>query len=201
MAFNLGSLNLKKLSPESVYNAYFGMSPREQTFALVGAAVALVLIIVLPVVVASSRIGKLEREVEEGKKQFRGIMRSIDSYNAKKAELASLQQALSGGYNTSISTTMESLAEKHGMKENIDSLKAKVAPPSDIYEEQSVDMRFKRVMLEPLVSFLYDVENDPGKLLRIKSINVKPRFDNKRELDVSLTISTYRLLEGAMEGI
>ena len=56
MALRLGSINLKKIKLESIYNAYFGMTPREQTFALVGAAVVIVLVVVLPVFVASSRL-------------------------------------------------------------------------------------------------------------------------------------------------
>ena len=201
MAFKIGSLNLKQLRLENIYKAYFGMGPREQTFALVGAIVALVLVVILPVVVASSRISRLERDVASGKRQFRDVMRSIDSYNARKGELAGLQQALSGGYDNSISTTIESLAERHGMKDQIDSLKAKSVAPSDVYEESAVDIRLKRVTLDPLIKFIYDIENDPDKLLRVKTLNIKPRFDSKSQLDVSLTVSTYRLIEGAMEGI
>jgi len=199
--FKLGSLNLKELKLEGIYRAYFAMGPREQTFALAGAVVALILVVVLPVVVASSRITKLEREVAQGKKQFREVMRSIDSYNAKKTQLASLQQALAGGFDTSLSTTIESLADKRGMKDKIDSLKAKTVPPSDIFEEQAVDVNLKRVELDPLMNFLFDVENDPEKVLRIKTLSIKPRYDNKKELDAAMTISTYRLLEGATEGL
>jgi hypothetical protein len=39
------------------------------------------------------------------------------------------------------------------------------------------------------------------KVLRIKALNVKPRFDNKQEMDVLLTVSTYKLLEGTQEGL
>ncbi|MBN1282442.1 MAG: hypothetical protein JXA24_01545 [Proteobacteria bacterium] len=197
----LGSIDLKQLKIESVYRAYFAMGPREQTFALVGAVLALLLVIVLPVTVASSRIGRIEREVEQGKKQFREVMRSIDSYNAKRASLSGLQQALSGGFDTSLSTTIESLAEKHGMKEKIDSLKAKSTPPSDVFEEQAVDVSIKRVSLEPLINFIFDIENDPDKVLRLKTLSMKPRYDNKQEMDASMTVSTYRLLEGATEGL
>lgn len=201
MALKLGPLNLKHIKIESLYNAYFGMGPREQTFALVGAAVILVLVIVLPIVVATSKISRLERDLNQGNRQFRDVMRAIDSYNGKKAELTGLQQSLSGGYDSSLSTTIESIAEKNGMKDQIDSLKAKATAPSDLIEESAVDVRLRRVELKPLIDFLYAIENDPDKMLRIKALNVKPRFDNKKQLDVSLTVSTYRFLEGAAEGL
>lgn len=197
----LGAFNIKQLKLEGIYRAYFAMGPREQTFALAGAAVALLLVIVLPVVVASTRISKLEREIDQGKKQFREVVRSIDSYNAKQIQLASLQKTLAGGFDTSISTTIESIAEKNGIKEKIDSLKAKSTPPSDIYEEQAVDVNLKRVQLSQLMSFLYDIENDPEKVLRIKTLSIKPRYDDKKELDAAMTVSTYKLIEGATEGL
>jgi len=201
VAFKLGNIDFKHLKLESVYNAYFGMSPREQSFALAGAVIAVVLIVVLPVYVASSRIGRLEKEVVEGKRQFRDVVCSIDSYNAKRSELTGLQQALAGGFDASISSTIEAIADRNGLKEQIDSLKAKSVAPSDIYEESAVDVRLRRVRLEPLINFLYDLQNEPDKVLSVKGLVIKPRFDSKGEMDVSFSVSTYRLLEGAAEGI
>lgn len=201
MALRLGSINIRQLKLESISNAYFGMTPKEQTAALGVAAVVLVLLVVLPVVIASSRIGKLEKELDQGKKQFREVVRAIDSYEQRKVELAGMQQALAGGFDASLSTTMETIAEKNGMKDSIDSLKAKAVAPSDLFEESSVDVRLKKVMLQPLIDFLYAIEHDPDKMLHIKSLGIKPRFDNKQELDVTLTVSSYKLLEGAAEGL
>lgn len=199
--FRLSSFNIKDLRLDRIYNAYFGMSPREQTFALVGAIVVVVLVVVLPVFVASSRISRLERDLAQGRRQFRDVMRTIDAYNGRRAELAGLQQMLAGGYDSSISTTIESIAEKNGLKDQIDSLKAKATAPSDLFEESAVDVRLKRVELKPLVDFLYAIENDPEKMLRIKTLNMKPRFDSKKLIDVSFTVSTYRFLEGVGEGL
>ncbi len=201
MAFKMGPLNLKQLKLENIYNAYFGMSPREQTFALVGAAVVLILVVVLPVVVASSRINRLEEDVAQGKRQFRDVMRAIESYNGRRTELSRLQQVLAGGYDSSLSTTIESLAERNDMKDQIDSLKAKATAPSDLFEESAVDVRLRRVELKSLIDFLYAIESDPEKTLRIKALNIKPRYDNKKQLNVSLTVSTYRFLEGVVEGL
>ncbi len=198
--FRLSSLNIKEIKLERIYNAYFGMSPREQTFALVGAIIVVVLVVVLPVFVASNRISRLERDLVQGRRQFRDVMRTIDSYNEHRAELAGLQQTLAGGYDSSISTTIESIAEKNNMKDQIDSLKAKATAPSDLFEESAVDVRIRRVELKPLIDFLYAIENDPEKMLRIKTLNMKPRFDSKKLMDVSFTVSTYRFLEGVGEG-
>jgi Sec-independent protein translocase protein TatA len=201
VALRLGSINIKQLKLENIYNAYFGMGPREQTFALVGAAIVIVLLVVLPIFVASSRISRLEKDLAQGKMQFRDVMRAIDSYNESKAELAGLQQTIAGGFDSSISTTIESIAEKNGMKDQIDSLKAKATSPSDIFEESAVDVRMRKVELKQLIDFLYAIENDPEKMLRIKTLNMKPRFDSKKQMDVNFTVSTYKFIEGVSEGL
>lgn len=201
MALKFGGLSLERIKLSNIYNAYFAMTPREQTMGLAAAALVLVLIIVLPIAVASGRIGKIEKEVAEGKKQFREIVRAIESYDQKKAQLVQMQQTLAGGFDSALSTTIESLAETSGIKDRIDSLKEKAAAPSDIFDEASVDVRLKKITLQQLVDFLYVIENHPDKVLRLKQLSVKPRYDNKQDLDVSFTVSTYRLLEGATEGI
>lgn len=201
MVLKAGAFSFDRFRISNLYSAYFGMSPREQTIALVGAGVAIILVIVLPIAVASSRIGKLEREVADGRRQFKEVVRAIEAYNRKRSQLAGLQQQLAGGYDQQISTTLESIAEQNGIKDQIDSLKEKAAAPSDLFEEASVDVRLKRVSLQQLIDFLYAIEHHPEKMLRLRQLSVKPRFDNKQDLDVSFTVSTYRLLEGATEGV
>jgi general secretion pathway protein M len=201
MALKFGSLSLERFKIANLTSAYFGMSPREQTASLVGAAVVLVLVIVLPIAIASGRIGKLEKEVAQGRTQQKEIIRAIEGYSEKKAQLMQLQQTLAGGFDSSISTTLESMAEQAGIKDKIDSLKEKAAAPSDLFDEASVDVRLKRLTLQQTIDFLYAIEHNPDKMLRLRQLSIKPRFDNKQELDVAFTVSTYRLLEGATEGV
>lgn len=199
MTLKFGNLSLDRLKLANIYSIYYGMNPREQTTALIAAAVVLVLVIVLPVYVASTRISRLERDVAEGNKQIKDVMLAIESYDKKKAELTGMQQQVAGGFDSSLSTTLESLAETNGIKDKIDSLKEKTQAPSDIFDEASVDVRLKRVTLEQLVNFLFAIEHHQDKTLRLKQLSIKTRFDNKQEMDASFTVSTFRLLEGAGE--
>ncbi len=200
MPFKVGSFDFQKLRPENIYNAYLGMTSREQTMALVGAVVVLILVIVLPISVASSRISNLQREVDQGSRQLKNIMRSIESYEAENARYDGLLKFLSGGFDSSVSTTLETLAGKEGIKDKIDSLKQRASAPSEIFDESSVDVRLKRTSLEQVINYLYAIENQRDKVLRLKKLSMKTRFDKKQDLDVSFTVSTYRLLEGAGEG-
>lgn len=198
MAIRLGSLRIKQLSLENLYNAYFGMSPREQTAALVAAAIVIVLVVVLPIWGASSRIGRLEQDFAQGKKQFRDVIKAVDSYNARRAELEGLQKMMSSGFDAAPLTTITSIASRDNITDIEQS--PKNTAPSDIIEESAVDVRIKRIRLDPLIKFLYAIENDPEKLLRIKTLKIETRFDNKQDLQTNFTVSTFKLIEGAQEG-
>jgi len=195
-----GRFSFERLKIENLYNIYLGMTSREQTMALIAAAAVIILVVVIPVMVASSRIGRLERDVVEGRRQLRDVMRAIESYGRRRDHLDQMQRFFAGGFDSSISSTLESIAEQHGMKDRIDSLKERAVAPSELFDEASVDVRLKRVRLEQLVGFLHAIEDQPDKLLRLKKLSIKSRFDNKQDLDVSFTVSTYRLLEGVGEG-
>jgi len=196
----LGSLNLEKLKFANLYNTYLGMTSREQTIALVVAGALLVLVILLPVMAASSRISRLEKDIANGNDQLRDVVREIDRYQEINAKLQVTEKKLMGGYDSSIATTMESLASRAGIGDKIDSLKEKPTASSDILDELTVDVRLKQVKLAELITYLHSIEQNPDKLLRLKKIEIKPRYDNKKELNVSFSVSTYRLLETSEGG-
>lgn len=200
MVLKIGGVSFDRLKIQNLYNAYLGMTPREQTMALVAAAVVLVLVVVLPVMVATGKIKKLERSIGEGNDQIRTIAREIDDLNLERARLNDVETSLAGGFDASISTTLETLAGKAGIKDRIDSLKEKPAAPSDLFDEASVDVRLKKVTLNEVIDYLYSIEQNPERLLRLKRLELKPRYDNKKEFDVSFQVSTYRLLETAGGG-
>lgn len=201
MALRLGRFTIEKFRLDSLYSVYLGMNPREQTFAMAAAAVVVILVLVLPVTVASSRIASLEREADKGRTQLREVMRALEDYDQNAAKLKQMRVSIGGGFDSSISTTLETLAEQNGLKDRIDSLKERAAAPSEVFDEASVDVRLRKVTLNELINYLHAIENNPSTTLNLKSLSVKTRFDNKQELDVSFTVSTYRLLEGAAENL
>lgn len=202
MDLKIGNFSLNKLKLENIYSAYYGMTPREQTVALALCAFVIIIAILLPITLAGGRISRLESDVVAGRKQLNDIVFALENYDLKRAKLAQKQQLLSSGFDSAISTTLETLAEETGIKDKIDSLKEKPVTNTDaeVFEESSVDVRLKKISLQELVKYLSAIENHPQKMLQLKKLSVKPRFDNKKQLDVSFTVSTYKLLEEVQEG-
>lgn len=194
MDLKLGSFNFSSLKMGNVYNTYLGMNSREQTIALVVAGVIAALVIIVPITLASGKISRLERDIDRGQNKVREIVREIDKYQELHSELLAAEKKLAGGFDSSIATTMESLATKAGIGGQIDSLKEKPTAASDILDEVTVDVRMKKVRLKDLITYLHSIEQNPTKLLRLKTLDIKPRYDNKTELNTSFSVSTFRLL-------
>lgn len=194
MEFKLGNIRLDRLKFDTLYANYLGMTPREQTMTLVVGAVILLLVIVLPIVVATRSLSSLERQIAEGREGLGTIAREIEAYHTQRAKLDVLETSFTGGFDDALATTMESLASTAGIADRIDSLKAKATTPTELFEKSSVDVRLKKVGLEEMLTFLFEIEHHPEKVLRLDTLDLKPRFDSKNEFDASFTVSTYRLL-------
>lgn len=184
---------LQRLNFEALYNTFLGLEGREQTFALIGAGVLVLFLIGLPLSLASGKLSSLENQLEQGREKGRQIAHKLENYKQLQAQLKGLEVKIGGGFDPTLTTTMEQLAEKAGIKERIENIKQRAPTPSDMYDEVSADVRLTRITVPQLVDYLYNIENDPGHFLRIRQIQVKRRYDNKQLMDVSFQVSTYKL--------
>lgn len=184
---------LQRLNFETLYNTFLGLQPREQIYALIGAGAAVLLMLGLPLSLASGKLGSMEEQIAEGRDKERQIMRELERYQRLRQTLRGEESHVSGGFDATITTTMETLAAKSGVKERIENIKERGATPSELFDEVSVDVRLTRVTIPQLIDYLYNIEHHPRLFLRIKQIQIKRRYDNKQLFDVSFQASTYRL--------
>jgi len=183
----------ERFNVQTLYNTFLGLQPREQIIAIIVVGFVLLLVVVMPISLASGKISKLEKTLQTSKEQINDVVREIADYNREKSHLTSVETLLKAGFDTSISTTIENFASQSGIKENVDSLKERPITPSDIFDEASVDVRMSKISLDQLVEFLYKIESERTRILRIKQLQIKPRFDNRKLLDVSFQVATYKL--------
>lgn len=186
--------SLKKISIDALYGTFMGLSPREQTMALVGAVVVLLLVIILPISLASGKISNMEKLLKESQDQMGEVAREIDSYNTTKSKLDGLQASFKKGGDAKLQSTVEEIANKVGMKDNIQSINEKGGGnPTELLDESSVEVRISKVDLQRLIEFFYNIENDPARVLRVTRMDIKPTFANRQLLDASFDVSTFKL--------
>lgn len=184
--------NFDRLRFDQLYATFMGMSSKEQSIALGSVIGGVLLLIFLPVTIASGTLHSLEKQIATNEEELKKIVREVDQFNRVQAELKGLEESLARGFDSTIATTLETLAERSGIKKHLDSLKEKPTQPSETFEQSAVDVRMKQVSLTELIDFLHAIENNPEKMLRLDQLEVKPRFSNKQEFDASFTVSTYK---------
>lgn len=186
--------SLSQLKFENLYNQFLGLQPREQTMAIVGSSIALVLIIVVPLWLASGRLTKLQRSLDQGQQSMDEIVREIDDYNKKKADLTALEAKLRSGFDANANVTLENLAKQATIEYDI---RAKSTPvPKDLYNENSVEVSLKKVSIKQLVDYMYQIEYGGNRVMHIDKLRLKPAYGNRQQLDAKFDVITYQLQEG-----
>lgn len=186
---------LDRFNLNSIYNLFLGLPPQQQTIAMIGAGVLAVVIILLPISLASNKIGKMRKGINKSSDAMADIVREIEDYENMQGEVDAMESSLKAGYDKAMSTTLESLASKSGIQDNIESIKDKPVVPSELFDESVVDVRLSKVTLPQLIDFLYSIEYDKRKILRVKDLRMKTRFDDKKLFDVTFQVSTFKLLK------
>lgn len=185
---------LKRINIETLYNAFLGLQPREQLIALGGAIVSLLLIIGLPISIASSQLGNLEEEISALRDTEREIVKELQNYRQVDGELKKIEQKVATGFDGSMLSTFSSLAEELTMRQQLVSSKDRGETPFDFYDEVKMELTLKNVTLPQMMQFLYRVEYHPKHLYHVQSFDLKRDYRNHQLFDVNkFVIATYRL--------
>ena len=188
----------ERLNLEEIYNQFLGLDPQQRILAVVGLAVVLLLIIIVPISCASSKLSKLEKNVTSHQKNMDDLMGKLKEYQSLQNRMKAVEAQWASRSNVSLSTTLENLSAQSGLDKNIDSIKEQ--PPAgsdkDILEEHVAAVRVSRAPLTQAMDYLYKIESLPNAGLKIKKLQMKPRYDNRQLFDLSFEVSTYALKKG-----
>ncbi|MDW7710076.1 MAG: type II secretion system protein GspM [Deferrisomatales bacterium] len=173
------------------------LSDREKLAVGIGSAVLGVLVFWLAVwEPAHAHLELQERRVQAKREEYREIRELGDRFQRLSARIEGIEAHLRRSRDFSILSYLEGLARRHQVQDRIVQMRPRPGEVSRYYRENSVEIRMERVRLSELVRYLYEVEHSP-ELLRVKQIQVRPRFDDADLLDVRFQVSSYEPLEGA----
>lgn len=165
------------------------MSPREK-YMVLGAAVfvGIVLCYIFIVSPQLSELEKLERVIPLKEKEIETCQELIAEYKQLKVVLDKQKKKIG---DRGSSGFMQSYldAEASALNITVASMVPKSIDVDEEFTEQQVDLKLERLTLNSLVSFLYKLKTS-DKLLTVKNIRIKRRYDDHSLSDVSLLIST-----------
>ena len=185
---------LGRVNWEDLYNAFLALDEKKQVVFLGGAILVVLLMLILPVTCASSKLSGLNEEYQADQKGNETFEARIAEYQTQKSQLADfkrqMDKATQGG---SISAVIESMANEAGVKDNIDRLKPLTLAATDFYDEEGVDAIISKVSLDQIVDFLYRLENYRDFPLKIKKLQIKPRYGNRDQFTATFQATTVKL--------
>jgi hypothetical protein len=188
----------ERLNLEEIYHQFLGLDPQQRILAAVGLAVVLLLLIIVPISCASSKLSKLEKTVIGHEKNMDDLMGKLKDYQSLQNRMKAIEGQWASRNNVSLSTTLENLSGQSGLDKNIDAIKEQ--PPTmsdkDILEERVASVRISRAPLAQAMDYLYKIESLPNAGIKIKKLQMKPRYDNRQLFDLSFEVSTYALKKG-----
>jgi len=193
-----GKSSLKeKLNLEELYNQFLGLDSQQRTLAMVGIGIVLLLLIIIPITCASSKLSEKEKKILNHSKNMDELVSKLQEYQKIESKMKQMESQWTARSKISLSTTLESLSAQSGLDKNIDTIKEQPPSAGDILEEHSADVRLSRVALSQIIDYLYKVESFQQGALKVSKLQLKPRYDNRQLFDVSFTVSTYAIKEGA----
>lgn len=192
-----GKYSLKeRLNLSELYDTFLGMGPREQILSAVGGGVVVILLIVIPISCASSRLGKMEKQITDHEKNVTKVVNKIGEYKAVQSKLEEVEKTIRPKSQVQLTTRLESLATQSGIGSNIDSLKEKPGTPGEDFEEVVVAVRMSKLSLSQIIEFLYGIESQKDLILKINRMQLKPRYDNRALFDINFEVSTLVSTQG-----
>jgi Tfp pilus assembly protein PilO len=173
------------------------LSPREKV--IVGGAafvVACLLVFFFVISPAQERSKLLSRLITQKEREFQELIVVRDEYQQlKAAEDEIVRRISSGGASVSPLSHLEQLAQKSGLREQLDQMKPLPSLAAPRYTITPVQLNFRGAGLPEVIAYLYEVENASLPFL-IKRLKIKPTARAAGRLDVTLEILTFNVAGG-----
>jgi general secretion pathway protein M len=169
------------------------MSTRRQVLTI---AAGLVLILAAAQWVVAPMLRRGDRalqDLQRAEQRLQELLRLERSYRQVRTANARLERQLGqrrGDFN--LFAFLERLADRDGLKQQIDFMRPSVKALNETHEETQVEMRLSGVSLERLIPYLYHIETAPEGV-RIRRFTLRTRQRRHALLDVRLVVVTSGL--------
>lgn len=169
------------------------LSDREKIFVFTGAASIVFLFLWLGVIRPYRQGMELTRvRIASRQRQLAQVRQLQQEYFSLQRGLDTAEKKLTGAdQDFSLFSFVEKVTNRIGIRDNLVSMRPQTPQVQGDYREESVEIHLDRIDLAQLVRFLYAVDTS-GAALRTKSMRLKPRFDNKAQLNAVLVIASLQ---------
>lgn len=181
---------LQHFTLDNVYTTFDELSPSNKIVALISVGVAILLVLFLPLSLLSGKVSSLKKEVTVAQKGAKQIEDRILDYQKARAQLDEVEAKL-GRVSGSLTSRVDAIAKQAGL--TVDQLREKPPQELDFMEINSIEVKLASVSLQQLIDFLQGIESDQASLMRVRKIEIKPKYANRQLLEASFELATFAL--------
>jgi|RhiMetdeSRZDD1v2_1073273.scaffolds.fasta_scaffold172411_2 type II secretory pathway component PulM len=172
------------------------LGTRERVF-VIGAGAVLLLGLLYTLVIDPWRAAsiRLDQQIVVAQRELQELQTLRQEYHRKKSAVDRIHAQLTQQHNFSLLSQLEALATQTGTRHTLRAIQLVASPPNKTYDEEAVEIKMDDVLLEPLIAYLFAIENAP-QWMRVTRLSIQPRPANRQLLSVICRVSTFTPKEG-----
>ncbi len=168
------------------------LSQREKIIVGAGAAVLVLLFVWFALFIPYlDTVKKLDRKIVAHKKNLVKVEEMGNQIVQLRKQLASVDSRKKS--KRPLFSQVENLTEQTGVREQLFSMRPQPATTQGKFKQQLVEIKLKKITLSQLVKLLHAVEYRSGGI-QVKSMRVRPRFEDRSILDVNMVLMSLEKL-------
>lgn len=171
--------------------AFDNLSVREQILVLLMSVSIFGMVVGFGGYLVNKDLTKREGRIAAKTKKLKEIGQLRSDYKRRLAEQNRVAAEVRLNNSTRLLSYLENLSTAAGLTLRGASERQGEATGSDAVKEEAAEVRIENVSIDRLHDFLKRVEQG-NPLIKVRRLKVKTRFDNKKMLDASVTVGTYK---------
>lgn len=175
---------------EKLLENWSRLSERDQQIVTIGGIGGSIALGVLILFMAAGHLNTLRRDIDKRSKLVVEMREMRAEYRAAKGRLDAINDRLRAN-NTPPRSFLEEKAGEVNVKQSIESMEERAAPPNDLFKAQVIEVRLKKVTLANLTRYLHKIESS-GAGMTVRSLDASPNFQDAKYLDAKVQVQALR---------
>lgn len=168
------------------------LNPREKIVVVVGLVVLLFLFVWFALLSPYFKtMGTLERKIVTHQQNLQKIETMREQISQLRQQLAGVKVAKQGA--KPLFSLVENMAVQTGVREQLLSMRPQPVTTQGQFRQQLVEIRLEKISLSQVVKLLHAIEYRSGGV-QVKSMQIKPRFEDRSMLDVNMVLMSLESL-------
>ena len=173
-------------------NRFKQLEAREKVFLSVGVAFILIVLIVFGIYQPyRNALARAEKTIVAKQVQLEETRKLQAEYRNLQNQMKRAENKLDRAEGTSALAFVEDIASDIGSRENLNYIRPQPPQTQGEFRIENLDIKFEKLTLQKVVQLLWSIETAETQM-QVKNLQLKQRFDNRSQLDATLTVSAFR---------